>query len=140
MSVSFVGGPADGHELHPQRAPLHVRVVVDEREQRPLDGTVKRDALDILDLLDDEPREHESVHIYRAKWVGSPMHWCGTDGNGRHIGGWTVSGLYHHLPDVDGEQLRDTAAWRQWATSAAHDYYGVPELAAKRRAGKGTIA
>jgi hypothetical protein len=25
-----------------------------------------------------------------------------------------ASGDYRHLPDVDGEALRETAAWRKW--------------------------
>jgi len=94
---TFVHGPADGRTLALRRAPALLRVVVDE------DGTV-----DALDQLEDEPRPGERVHVYVR--VKSPAHVCSSD-----RGCFEVA-EYEHVPDVDGEQLRATSAWREWCT------------------------
>lgn len=137
MSVSFTGGPADGRELALQRAPMFLRVVVDTREPLKRGGLPPAKAIDALDLLDDEPREHEAVHVYEVVWANQPVHFCARGSGARS--GWHVSAAYKHRPDVDGEQLRDREAWRAWTTSAGHARVGVPELAA-HRARRGTAA
>jgi hypothetical protein len=86
-----------------RRAPIFLRIVVG------IDGTV-----DGLDRLDDTPELGEKVHVYRRVAFSGSMHVRYT---GRHK---PASGLYpiaeyEHLPEVDGDQLRDTDAWRAWA-------------------------
>ena len=72
---------------------------------------------DLLDQLNDEPLETELVYVYEAIpgtiWDPDTLARTGTflcppPG---------ASGRYRHRPDVDGEQLRTTAAWRAWARS-----------------------
>lgn len=116
MSVTFSGGPADARELALQRAPLFLRVVVAGRK------------IDALDQLDDAPRDDEHVYVYRCLWSTPPVHVC-SRGRGCSV---TVSASYEWLEDVDGEQLRDTEAWRAWATARGHEQAGIADLAARR--------
>jgi hypothetical protein len=136
VSVMFTDGPADGHELALQRAPMFLRVVVDTREPLKRNGLPRVKAIDALDLLDDEPRPHESIHIYEVIWANEPVHICARGSGARS--GWYVSASYRHRADVDGEQMRDTAAWRAWTTSAGHERLGVRDLAAARERKGGT--
>ena len=68
---------------------------------------------DLLDQLNDEPLETELVYVYEAI-PGTIVDWS------QHRD-WIIcpppgaSGRYRHRPDVDGETLRTTAAWRAWA-------------------------
>jgi hypothetical protein len=64
--LRFDGGPAAGHALACRRAPIYLRVVVDET-----DGHV-----DALDLLDDTPGPSEQVHVYRRTRQGLPTFAC----------------------------------------------------------------
>lgn len=108
--VRFLDGPAEGVELALSRAPMFLRVVVDET-------TLKWDA---LDQLDDTPGPSERVHVYRRDGGTGETFAC-TRGHGcAH----SVDASYRHLPNVDGEQLRDMGRWREWAQA--------PEAAALR--------
>ncbi|MFT4035916.1 MAG: hypothetical protein QM679_10125 [Patulibacter sp.] len=108
--IRFEGGPADGRELSFARLPVYLRVVT-----RPslLD---EADGLDVLDQLDDTPEPGEHVHVYRLYAYCGFMHTRWRDGHSTI----TRSVVYRHMPTVDGEQLRDTEAWRQWATNRPH--------------------
>lgn len=104
----FVDGPAAGVTLGIRRAPKYLRVVIDKDT-----GTT-----DALDQLDDTPAPNEAIHVYR-KIPGTssgPAHLC-YRGKDRDKSGWYESADYAHLEDVDGEQFRDTEAWRTWAES-----------------------
>jgi hypothetical protein len=103
MPTTFIDGPAAGAGMNLRRAPVFLRVV-EVIEQM---GT-----FDALDQLEDEPREGERVHVYRmlAGTRGSAF----VCGRGSGASGHYEWGIYAHLADVDGEQLRDTAAWRAW--------------------------
>ena len=108
MSVRFLDGPAAGRSLGLRRVPLFLRVTIDRRSGR----------VDALDQLDDVPMPGEAVHVYqgdRETLMALPQDWIicvrTADGMGRAA---TGSGDYRHRPDVDGEQLRDTGAWRAW--------------------------
>lgn len=93
------------------RAPHFLRAVIDA------DGHV-----DLLDQLVDVPTPRETVHVYQA--VPGTI----VDPDGYRRMGIIVcpppgaSGRYRHRADVDGELLRDTAAWRAWALSQPAPY------------------
>jgi hypothetical protein len=92
-------GPAEGsYMVH--RAPLYLRAVV-----------AANGKLDVLDQLDDRPGADEMVHIYRRVTEVSVVH----INRGRHGSGFYESASYRHMPEVDGEALREAEAWRAWA-------------------------
>lgn len=107
--VSFADGPVAGQTLALRRAPIYLRAVVDET-----DGSVNA-----LDQLDDTPGPSERVHVYRRVSYGGPVHVCDR-GRGQGRSGWYVIARYEHMPEVDGEALRLTEAWWDWA-------HGQPE-------------
>lgn len=101
--VVLLDGPAAGR-YGVRRAPHFLRAVVARSDGR----------VDLLDQLHDEPRPIEDVHVYEATgptWDAESSARRGTflcppPG---------ASGEYRHRPDVDGETVRTTAAWRAWA-------------------------
>lgn len=97
-------GPAAG-TYSARRAPYFLRAVVARSDGR----------VDLLDQLYDEPRPIEAVHVYEAIpgtiWDPDTLARTGTFICPRP----GASGRYRHRADVDGEQLRTTAAWRAWA-------------------------
>lgn len=92
-------GPAKGTYIV-KRAPKYLRAVVNEKG-----GT------DVLDQLTDTPMENERVHIYQRIGEAHSVHV--SMANRRHSG-FYMSAEYVHIPDVDGETVRDTAEWRAW--------------------------
>lgn len=100
MSATFLDGPAAGQSFELHRAPMYVRAV---RESLSL-------SWDVLNEPDDEPNAGEEVHVYECV----PETWTFVF---VRPGGRYESCEYRHRPDVDGELLRETAAWREWATS-----------------------
>ena len=106
--IHLLDGPAKG-SFGARRAPIWLRAVVNA-EGKP----------DVLDLLDDTPRPDETVHVYRAVSGTTFMFRvrgfiCADDGKGGYRQAFVpASGEYHHLPDVDGEALREFGAWREW--------------------------
>jgi hypothetical protein len=72
-------------------------------------------------MLDDVPRADETIHVYEAVPGTNrmlPDTWIvcvrGPGGLQQAAG---ASGEYRHRPDVDGETVRETAAWRAWVTA-----------------------
>lgn len=102
-------GPARGYAPILGRAPRFLRVVYDARRT---DGQHTGRHWDVLDQVDDEPREGELIFVYRL--AGAPGYVCG-----RGRGGSGLVAEYVHVPEVDGESVRETAAWRAWAQSQA---------------------
>lgn len=100
MSVRLLDGPAQG-KYNLRRAPIWLRAVVDASGHR-----------DVLDQLHDEPLPAERVHVYLATGptfgLRPDIIVCPPPG---------ASGEYRLLPDVDGEALRETTAWREWVTA-----------------------
>lgn len=97
-------GPAAGI-YSARRAPHFLRAVVARSDGR----------VDLLDQLYDEPRPIEDVFVYEAEpgsvfdpdtLARTGTFLCPPPG---------ASGRYHYRADVDGEELRTTAAWRAWA-------------------------
>lgn len=108
MSVRFLDGPAAGQSLGLRRVPIFLRVVIDRETGK----------VDALDQLDDVPRPTEEVHVYEGDRstlfaLRGDIIVCvrGADGMQQAA---TGSGEYHYRPDVDGETVRDTEAWRAW--------------------------
>lgn len=98
----FLDGPAAGVSLSHARAPHFLRVVSN--------GT----SWDLLDRLDDAPRPDEIVYVYEQV---PNTHLGRVHISGGPSSGWFASADYRYRPDVDGEQLRETAAWRAWASA-----------------------
>lgn len=106
----FRDGPADEQIKHFARAPLFLRVVIDE------DGSV-----DVLDLLDDEPKATEKIEVYLRSGVEGFLCGRGQTGSGQTVG-------YVHVPidePFSTEHFRDADKWRRWA-----DTYG-PQIEGK---------
>ena len=101
--VVLEDGPAAG-SYSVRRAPFFLRAVVTADGQR-----------DLLDQLQDSPRDDEMVYVYEAE----PYSTFDPDMLAR-VGTFlcpppAASGRYRYRPDVDGEALRSTEAWREWA-------------------------
>lgn len=105
--ISLLDGPAQGHYMA-RRAPLYLRAVVDEA--RPgLTGGPKGD---VLDQLDDTPTPTEKVYVYQRIGAVQQVH---LNFGGRNPAtGFYPNAQYTHLPNVDGEALRDNNVWRTW--------------------------
>lgn len=133
--VTIKDGPAAGATLMLQRAPRLLRVTVkipaaaalfDPVTQRPPGATARlaaagftapRADVDALDQVDDVAEPGEAIHVYRRGRYDGRMHLNG--GTPARSGFYAVA-EYWHLPDVDGEALRDRDAWQTWATLNQH--------------------
>lgn len=91
-------GPVKGTFMC-RRAPMYVRAVINHNGNA-----------DVLDQLDDEPRPMEKVHVYRLVTEVGRVHI-----NSRSGRGFYALAEYEHMPEVDGEELRDGYSWRAWA-------------------------
>ena len=100
--LNLLDGPAQGNYMG-KRAPLFLRAVTTD--------VAGATVADVLDQLTDTPAPTERVHVYKLEGAAGMVH-LNRGGKGS---GFYATGSYRHLPDVDGEALRDTAAWRQWA-------------------------
>jgi hypothetical protein len=98
--ITLIGGPAAGVYMV-KRAPLYLRAVVDK-------VTAEKD---VLNELADEPSANETVSIYKREGEATTVHLLMSP---RKLSGWYMLAKYKFLDDVDGEPLRETAAWRTW--------------------------
>ena len=98
--IRLRGGPAAG-SYAVKRAPLYLRAVVAP------DGTK-----DVLDQPTDTPRDGETVSVYRRVGDAGVVHLCMAN---RRASGFYAMAEYEHMPDVNGEDLRDNDVWRAWA-------------------------
>ena len=108
--IEIHDGPAAGRTFACRRAPTWLRVTHSTGE-----------GWDALDAIDDEPRPDEQIHVYRLTRRGAGVFVC-TRGSRSSAGGFYPDATYAHVPDIDGEAVRDTLAWRQWCADRA----GVP--------------
>lgn len=99
--ITLTGGPGEG-AYAVKRAPLYLRAVV------AADG-----ATDVLDQLTDTPRRGERVSVYRRTTEAGTVH-LNMSGRSRRATGFYALATYEHMPEVDGEALRDNEAWRAW--------------------------
>jgi hypothetical protein len=122
VSVLFRDGPAADWTLALRRVPVFLRVVIDRAT----------DQVDALDQLDDVPAPSEAVHVYQAvpgtTWALRGDIVICVRGAGGMQQAATGRGVYEHRADVDGEQLRDTEAWRAWCR-AQPEAVEIPEPA-----------
>jgi hypothetical protein len=99
--LKLVDGPVEGTYLC-KRAPIFLRGVVDQDGKK-----------DVLDLIQDIPKDTEKVYIYKLEGDTASVHL--NFGGGK--GGFYQMGNYRYVPDVDGEALRDNEKWQKWAKS-----------------------
>lgn len=85
-----------------KRAPIFLRAVINRNNR-----------IDCLDMTEDTPSATEKVHVYEREGESSWIHIKGTK---KSISGFYAMADYHHLPDVDGELLRDNEVWQKWTT------------------------
>jgi hypothetical protein len=102
--LNLLDGPCKG-VLLAKRAPAYLRAVA-------LNGHS-----DCLDLVDDTPTPSETIHVYRRE--GKPLKVHLNFGGGK--GAFYAMASYRHMPEVDGESLRETAAWQKWAERMCKD-------------------
>ena len=100
--LTLSDGPAEGH-YETQRAPLFLRAVAPTRGKK-----------DVLDLLDDVPRQGERVSVYRRTNSAAASMFICRSGRGGSSSVITGTAEYEHLAGVDGEGLRDNDTWRRW--------------------------
>lgn len=100
--IGFADGPAAGSVLALHRAPTYLRVVISPSGK-----------VDALDQLEDTPKPREAIHVYRLEAPATDVHI--NMGSTKRGSGFYKLGTYRHLPDVDGEAMRETDAWQEWA-------------------------
>ena len=98
--LQLLDGPCEG-VYYVKRAPLFLRAVIDKSSGEK----------DVLDLIEDTPRNSESIHIYERKGSSGWVHI-----HGKKIHGFYALGDYRFLPEIVGENFRDNLAWQKWAT------------------------
>lgn len=102
--LQLLDGPCKGTFMV-KRAPIFLRAVKTEH-------LFADNKTDVLDQLEDTPAADEKVFVYQRDGEAGAVHFLGS----KDITGWYATGRYKHLTDVDGEQLRDNAKWREWVT------------------------
>lgn len=139
--VEILDGPGAGATLMLRRAPRLLRVTVRKPQDALFDappdperlevdvagrkvqvGTHRPD-VDALDQPTDTPDADEAVYVYRRLGSAGRVHVLQRPIRGS---GFYATGRYQHLPDVDGDQLRDRAAWEAWALANAWRAPGLP--------------
>ena len=103
--IELLDGPAQG-VFNVRRAPFLLRAVL-----KP-DGST-----DVLDQLDDIPERDETLHVYYEVSLGQNVgvtYVC-SRGRGQGGSGPYASAHYRHIPGVEGEAVRQTSHWREWA-------------------------
>ena len=96
--LTLTNGPAAG-EYDCNTAPPHLRAVIN-----PEGGKF------CLDGPEDRPQENEELHIYRRRGRPFTANICGRGRSGTVV----MVAEYSLVDGLDGEQLRDLAAWRLW--------------------------
>lgn len=99
--MRLLDGPAEGSYMT-RRSPMFLRAIVNAEGKG-----------DVLNELTDTPANTEKVSVYRLASEPGVVH-LHMRGKGT---GFYLTGDYRHLPDIDGEQLRDTDKWREWCKS-----------------------
>lgn len=102
----LLDGPAGPRDLWNERATRFLRVVVNA------EGKV-----DCLDQEWDEPTSTETIHVYRlveGSYHGRSFVTLAARPR-RCIN--VATGDYQYMPEVDGESVRDNAAWRAWVSA-----------------------
>ncbi len=102
--TKFTDGPAAGLVLSLRRAPIFIRVVVDQRGE-----------MDALDQLDDTAKPGEKIYAYELA-EKSPGHVHLNRGGGKS--GYYAMATYRFLPEQPrDDEMRTTDAWRAWTNA-----------------------
>lgn len=97
----FMDGPLEGRSLTFERAPVFLRATINAGGEP-----------DVLDQLDDEPHDEETIHLYtRGEATGFAC--------GRGQGASRQLVEYFHLPFIDGERFREREVWQDWTSAVA---------------------
>ena len=97
----FIDGPAEGTNLTLQRTPIYLRAV----------HSADR-GWDALDLLDDEVRDDETIHIYLLAAEPTRGHMSCRPRSSSH---WFSNAQYRQLQRQPGaEHTRNNEAWAAW--------------------------
>lgn len=110
--MRLLDGPAAG-EFSTRRAPWLLRAVIG-----PLG------AADVLDMPEDEPGADETIHVYEIVTGTFSQGFACFRGRGAR-GGAFATGDYRHLPEVDGEAVRERADWVAFARARLGEQEGV---------------
>lgn len=102
----FLDGPAAETTLMLKRAPVFLRVVIDNSGE-----------IDALDQLHDEPKRTETIHVYRLE--GKPG-MCHVLRRPKGSGFYTTATYRYFTPQPTDAECRTTAAWRAWTTQNAN--------------------
>lgn len=96
-----------------RRTPKYLRFVITGSDWKTLDA---------LDMLDDAPRDGETV-IAAVKVDESSVHYDYTEkATGRRRGTWERTATYKAVTDRPSrETLRDTTMWQAWVTEKMKD-------------------
>jgi hypothetical protein len=98
--LQLLDGPCQGTYLC-KRSPVYLRAVIDDKGEK-----------DVLDQIEDTPRDLETIYVYKRDGAAGWIHL-----NGTKVHGYYAMGSYNHLPEVDGETLRDNDKWQEWAVA-----------------------
>ena len=107
--LNLQDGPVKG-VYYCKRAPVFLRAVIDTNGDK-----------DCLDQINDLPKPTEKVYVYQLQGEAGWMHIQARGKGGKGLSGFYATGDYKHLPDVEGEALRDNSAWQEWAIRQMND-------------------
>ncbi|MBA7630602.1 hypothetical protein ES703_38125 [subsurface metagenome] len=97
--LTLIDGPCEGTYMC-WRAPTFLRATINATGE-----------IDCLDQVEDTPAESEKVYVYKVQGSVGSVHL-----HAKGCTGWYALARYCHLPDVNGEGLRDNDVWQAWAT------------------------
>ena len=100
--IKLNDGPADG-AYAVKRAPRFLRAVVGQNG-----------SLAVLNMPEDEPGAYETIEVYERSGVAGVVTIRGRGGCQSY-----ATAEYQHMPAVEGEEFRETAAWREWCEAMA---------------------
>ncbi len=101
--LTLKDGPVAGTYLV-KRAPLFLRAVID----------AKTNEKDVLDALDDTPKDSEDVFVYQRIGEAGVVHLLMSP---RSRSGFYAMAEYKLRDDIDGRLVRATESWRAWVAS-----------------------
>lgn len=115
--ITLIGGPAARAYAIQSRAPVYLRATLNKRTGE----------CDVLNLAIDEPKRTETLSVYRRTEDRGVVHVSMSARS--HFYAWAT---YEHMPEVDGEFLRDNAVWSAWCEQRERFEHGrrveyVPE-------------
>lgn len=110
--VNLKDGPAEGVSLVLRRAPIYLRVTFNHRVANRVcsRGSSER-KWDALDQLDDEPKPHETVWVYKRVTPPTRYHMKA----GRSSGWYVMADYRLHSVQPPDHVTRSNAEWQAWS-------------------------